>query len=332
MENIKSIEKSLASFEFAEDYRTKAYVRNFNSHVDLLMETCLNLNGRLAEQNIPENFTNSLYWSCEALILEKLDDVRDQTILKELDNLEDLLYSTLIKNLGPFYKNGNTTWINKMLDMTVSNVVLDAKFEYFSEGNLHRNPWSETTDILFKNKLIYTFSDDINQLKDLGLQIDRQESELVSDKLVGVAGKGYKKNFATGYFRDLTALRNTLFDILESRNHNHSNPIKREKIVEEIRAMNIKDKELSDSNIYNWLINPLKRSNRLGSNKDGYFVINSAQDLIESYNSHWENFKGYYRTLERHKKLAQQYQAPEDKLNKHNKFLSELENKQESQG
>ncbi|MFD1257103.1 hypothetical protein ACFQ3S_09870 [Mucilaginibacter terrae] len=324
MENITSINKSLDNFEFSESYRGKAFVKNFNSHVDSLMETCSSLYDLPVIEDPNFNFTNLIYWQFEALILEKLDDVIEQDVLNALDNLEDKLYSTLIKNLGQFYRNGNTNWINKMLDMTINNIVLAAKYEYFSQRDHFKNPWIDAMGILIDNKLIYTFSDDVTELKGLGLKINQKESQLVSDKLIGVAGKGHKKDFATGYFRDLTALRNMLYNILDSQNNNSSNPLKREKIVDEIRTMGIKESELSDNNIQSWLINPLKRSNRIGSNKDGYFVIKNSDDLIISYNSHFENFKGFYRTLERHKRLAKQYDIPEAILNKHNSFIQDL--------
>ncbi len=325
MENIILINKSLDNFEFSESYRAKAYVRNFNSHMDSLMETCSVLHALPINEDQKFKFTNSVYWECEALVLEKLDDVTDQSIIDALANLEDRLYSTLIDNLGTFYRNGNVSWINKMLDMTINNILLGVKFEYFSQSKNYQNPWTDAIDILLENHLIYTFSDDVYELKDLGLKIDSKESTLVSDKLIGVAGKGYKKEFATGYFRDLTALRNTLYNLLESGSNNSSNPLKREKIVEEVRSLGITDNELTDSNIQNWLINPLKRSNRIGSNKDGYFAIKDAQDLLTSYNSHLENFMGFYRTLERHKRLGQQFNVSEELLDKHVRFLKDLD-------
>ncbi|PWS33320.1 hypothetical protein [Pedobacter paludis] len=323
MENIASVSNALDNFELSTDYRVKNYVKNFNSHVDFLIETTSEINKASIAKDKKFTFTDAIYWQCEASILENLDDVTDSEVLGKLDDLEDKLYSKLISSLGKFYRNGDRSWIDKMLDMTIQNTLLGLKFEYFSASNRYRNPWTEATDILLDNRLIYTFSDDVDHLKDLGLKISDKDSNEIARKLVGVAGKGNKKDFATGYFRDLTALRNMLYNFLESIADNSAKAIKKELIVKEIRDMGVKPEQLTDNNIQSWLIDPLKQTNRIGSNKDGYFVINTGSDLIASYNSHFENFKGFYRTLERHKRLAEKFDVPIEKLDRHHKFVGD---------
>ncbi|MDY0906288.1 hypothetical protein [Pedobacter sp. CFBP9032] len=323
MENIASVSIALDNFELSTDYRIKNYVKNFNRHVDFLIETTSEINEVSIGNDKEFTFTDSIYWQCEASILENLDDVTDNEVLSKLDDLEDRLYSKLISSLGKFYRNGDRSWIDKMLDMTIQNTLLGLKFEHFSASNQYRNPWTEATDILLDNKLIYTFSDDVDHLKDLGLKISDKDSSEIARKLVGVAGKGHKKDFATGYFRDLTALRNMLYSFLESTADNSAKAIKKELIVKEIRDMGVKPDQLTDNNIQSWLIDPLKQTNRIGSNKDGYFVISTASDLIASYNSHFENFKGFYRTLDRHKRLAEKFEVPIEILDRHNEFVRE---------
>lgn len=320
MTTIQEIESSVHQLSLTENYRPKGYVKNFNQHVDDLITTCVNLTGDNFDEDKNFHFTDSVYWSCEAIILEKLDDIDDNSFLNALDNLEDQLYSTLKRKIKTIKSYTDQSLINKMLDLTVNNILLSLKFDKFSDASLFENPWMETTKILLENGLIYTFSNDINSLKDLGLKINENESELIKKNLVGVVGKGNQDKFATGYFRDLAYLRNLLYDLLESENHTSSKPIKADSIIDQIRQVGIGSKELSDNNIRSWIITPLKKSNRLGSNNEGFFIIKTEEDLIASYERHLESFKGFYRTLENHKRLADKFNISSDRLDKHNYF------------
>jgi len=314
------IENDLRNIVLTDNYRSKEYVKNFSYHVDGLIETC----SELIEYSFTEheNFrlTESVYWGCESIILEKLDDLTDKDFLDRLNNIEDHLYSVLNKQIKSTSKSNDQYFIGRMIDLTISNVLLFLKFEMFSQGKKYRNPWISAKNILLENNLAYTFSEDIDRLKHVGLKINKNESELINRNLVGVVGKGNRQNFATGVYRDLTGLRNILFETLDEDNNISSNPIKKDEIINFFRSLGLKSEEFSDNNIKSWIIDPLKRTNRIGSNNDGYFVIRTAEDLLTSYNRHLESFKGYYSTLENHKKLAEKFEIPVELLNIHNTF------------
>ena len=301
-----------------ESYRAKSYVKKFNYHIENVVTTCSEILGKNIAEDSDFKLTNSVYNKCQAVILENLDDINDLELDNQLDDLEDLLYDVLGKQARKSNKKTDQNLINTMLDLTIGNIILNYKFDYFSEARSFDNPWKESTKILFENNLVYTFSDDLDKLKDIGLKINKGESELLTDNLIGVVGKGNKDDFATGYFRDLASLKNLLLNILTENKHFSNSPIKTRKIFEKIRDLGISESEFTDQNIKNWVIDSLKRSNRLGSNNDGYFVIASAEDLIASYNRHLESYRGYFHTLERHKKMATKFGLSENDLNAHN--------------
>ena len=66
-----------------------------------------------------------------------------------------------------------------------------------------------------------------------------------------------------------------------------------------------------------------RRTAILGSCRAGYFVINSCLDVEVSCNSHLENLKGYYKTLENHRKMSEKFSCSTYNFEKHNEFLAD---------
>ena len=316
------LEFTKSSFEnvnLAENYRNKGYERNFSDHINLLVETSFTLNSSSVFSGNDFKLTNDLYWRTEGYILDQLDDIpNDDPILDELDNIEDYLQETIKSKLGRFYDD--SFMLRKMIDISVHNYLNNLKFENFTRADEFKNPWESAKNILLENHLIHTFSDEINDFKSYGLKLNDRESSIIKASFIGILGKGYQRNYATGYIRDLVALREALYQDLDDNSHTSSKPIKAEQIIDKIRFLGIQPDELSDSQIRSFIIWPLKYNNRLGSNKEGYFIIKNYGDLRISYTSHFENFKGYYRTLERHRKLSKTMEElPE--LKQHIEFM-----------
>lgn len=325
---ISNIKAEIDALELTEDYRSKVFAKNFNSHLNSLVDTSVLLSGDnhsvFSSKDI--EITNSFYWQTEAFVLEKLDDVNDEQIINELDDLENILYDKIISLLGRNYDKSST--LNKMIDNTVQKTLLSIKFNYFSKNDDFINPWIDAKKILFENSVIHDFYTDIEEFVSLGFNNNRNESELTRYKKIGVLGKGNRDKFNFGTVRDLIGLRNTVIDLLEEKSSDGKNPIKTEILISELRRMGINENELTDSNIINWLISPLKRSNKIGSCKEGYFLMSTCSDVIISYKSHLENLKGYYNTLENHRKLAHQFGCSDQHLfDEHRKiFLNVFNN------
>lgn len=314
-------QNEISDLVLTDDYRFKGYTKNFNSHLDALIDTSISITGEdnSVFKSNTIGITNSLYWQTESHILENLDDVTDNQILDKLDNLEDLLYSKIITKLGVNY---NRTYIeNKMIDISVHNVLMSVKFNYFSSANEFNNPWIPAKNILFDNFVLHTFSNNVDDFSEYGLKLNEKESEITRYNHIGILGKGNRRDFTTGFIRDLVGLRNNLLKILEDDGHTSSKPIKTNDIISKLRLLGALDNNFTNSNVIRWLIAPLKDNNKLGSTKEGFFVIKNCDDLEVSYSSHLENLKGYYKTLEKHRLLADKFPCTNVSFEQHKEFF-----------
>ena len=231
------------------------------------------------------------------------------------------LYKKIIDSLAKNYQSDNLLML-RTIDLTIDNVIRN---EVFKELNVNselaiKNPWEISQKILNNLNVLYYFSDDLTYYEENLRKVkNKKESEVSSKLRIGVYAKGNNKNFSNDSIRDTFALKNLLIDQLESQNRNCSNPIKSKDIVSFFRDdLAINELELTDSNIRNWIIKPLKNNVSLGSNKNGYFVIIDENDLNESYKSHYNNYIGYINTLERHKSLAKLNSWDSEGLSMHN--------------
>lgn len=286
---ISNIRIEIENLVLTDDYRSKIFAKNFNAHLNSLIDTSITLSGEndsiLSNNNV--KITNSIYWQTEGFILEKLDDVTDVNIISQLDELENVLYDKIITSLGKNYDKSST--LNKMIDNTVHNTLLATKFNFFSRNDDFLNPWQDAKNILFENSVLHTFYTNFEEFISLGYTNKSNESEVTKYKKIGVLGKGNKDNFTFGIVRDLIGLRNTVIDILEDKANSGQNPIKSDALIAELRSMGISEIDLSDGNITNWLISPLKRNNKIGSCREGYFLMKDCADVSVSYISHLEN-------------------------------------------
>lgn len=305
-----------------DSYRSKKFTRNFDKHLSSIIDTALLLADDSEGSILGNNdirFTDKIYWESEAYILEKLDTVTDINVLNELSNLEDILYDRIKSSLGHTYNSSEA--LNMMIDNSVHDTLLALKFNFFESKDDFFNPWEDAMKILAEDQVLYTFSTNIDKLNSFGFRVRSNESTDISDKKINIIAKGNRSDYSYGYVRDLFGLRNTIIEILDSDNSYGNSATKADKIIATLRDMGIGEREMTDNNIKSWLITPLKRANRIGSDKEGYFLLKNCSDVKISYNSHFENFKGYFRTLENHRKLAIKFGCEDESFKSHLKFL-----------
>lgn len=322
---LRDAKKDFEKISLTDNYRSKKFTKNFDRHLMTLVDTTITLAGEhrtiLSNDNI--SITDKLYWEAEGYVLEKLDTVIDKQILHEFNNLEDILYDRIKDSLGNDYNNSEA--LNLMIDNSVHDCLLAVKFHFFDRKDEFSNPWQDARNILFDNHILHTFSNDIEKLNAIGFKIESSDSADIVDKKINIVGKGKRSDYSYGFVRDLIGLRNTVIQILDEDNSFGSSATKADQIILKLRRMGVLDTELSDNNIKYWLITPLKRSNRIGSDKEGYFLLKDCNDIKISYNSHFENFKGYYRTLENHRKLALKFGCSDDNFIQHLSFFNNLD-------
>lgn len=322
MDIIAAAREEIETLNLTDTYRNKQFTKNFDKHISSLVDTTVKLAGERETVLSNTNFaiTDQAYWDMEAYVLEKLDDVNNPNDLQALNNLEDFLYSKVIESLGNSFDNSSR--LKLMIDNSVHDFLLSVKFKLFSNANEFFNPWEDAKNILLDNQVLFTFSTDKDKLNALGFNVRSDDSESIADKKINLVAKGRRSDYTYGYVRDLLALRNTVIEILDEYNSNDGNAMKTEEIIRRLRRMNLHETELSDSNIKNWLISPLKRYNRIGSHKEGYFLLKNCNDVAASYDSHFENFKGFFRTLENHRRLAAKFGCEDQRFEQHLHFFT----------
>lgn len=307
-----------------DDYRMKQFTKNFDTHLSVLLDTTVKLSSSPTILGKKDSMSDQLYWESEAFILEKLDDLTDTNILDELDDLEDHIYAKIKSELGNNYDDKDDK-LNMIIDNSVHDYMLSVKFNFFSRKDSFTNPWESASDIIIENQVLFMFSKDAEKLKSMGFKIkSEKESELISDQKINIVAKGKRKDYSYSYVRDLIGLRNTLLDIMEDDKSYGVRAMKVDAIIAKIRLLGVSREELSDNNIKSWIIYPLKRTNKIGSHKEGYFLLKDCDSVGLSYQSHFVNLKGYFKTLENHRKLASQFSCGNDfDFEKHITFFSD---------
>lgn len=298
-ENVRS---EYLNFDLTESYRSKHFTKNFNSHLNLLFDCASAIDTNDTFKPTILDFNDNIYWETEAYIFENLDDL-DADFKNELYNLEDELYCTIKNKLGINYRS-NDSLLDKVIDNTIKSTLNALKFNYFSRKDEFINPWMEARKILTEDNVLHTFITDLNVFDDLGFDVGENESEEIRFKKIGILGRGNRDEFTYGTFRDLIKLRNTVFGIIDENASSSSTPISTTNIISELRKMGINELELTDNEVKNWLIYPLKKALKIGSCREGYFVLGNCHDLSISYYSHLNVLKGYLKTLEDHRKIA----------------------------
>lgn len=306
-----------------DDYRKRKYKNNFSSHLDKLINTALSLNTDDSFALRDSNFVlkKQYYWEIEGFILESIDDVEDSVFLDELDNIEDQLRGGIIKQLGKFYTNNQET--NEVIDYSVEQFILAHKFSAMGSSSRFLNPWESSKKILNENKVLHSFNTDLDYLKDIGIKIKDKNSSEINQYQVGIIAKGKRKDFTGTTIRDLYRLRNYLNKVIQDEAQDSNSPISTSTIISKFRKLGIEEHEIKDNQIKNWLISPLKRSGKIGSCKEGYFSLNTCEDLYVTYKSHLENFKGYMHTLESYRLMAERKKCDNISIG-NNKFESHL--------
>lgn len=309
MENLLTFD----DITLTDSYRASSYKNNLSDHIFSVLDYANENSNSVVFNNPNLKFSKALYWSSLTLFYEKNPIVQSDEQKENERLLEQKLYTVLIDSLGKFF-DPNDKLLLETLDFTVSNYV---DYHNYKEKLDTLNPWSLTNDILINDHLLYSFTDYRDDYKIL----NKKESELSKYLTIGVLGKGHRNDYAHSYIKDIYGLRALFINLLDDLNHNCYHPIKINQIIKKFRDLNISKEDLSDSNIKNWIVKPLKRSIKIGSNKNGYFLIKTEEDLHESYVSHFNNFKGFFKTLDKHQRISKSFKELENDFNLHREIL-----------
>ncbi len=308
------MENFFSDIELTSNYKRLSYKNNLNDHIVSVLDLASENSNSKIFQDKNLKFSKSLYWECLSVIYEK-NPIQKTDIEKETNRiLEQKLYIDVINKLGEFF-NPNDELLLETIDFTISNYIDNLNYKNILENC---NPWSFTNDILINENLLYSITDNNENYYQLK---NHKESELSKNLTIGVIAKGHKKEYSHSYIRDIYALRKLFLNLLDEENYDSLRPLKINNIIKSFRKLNISENDLTDGNIKNWIVKPLKKSIKIGSNKNGYFIIRNEDDLYESYISHFNNFNGFYKTLEKHQKISKSFDSVTDEFNLHNEIL-----------
>lgn len=299
-----------------DSYNKLSYKNDFNNHIVSVLDFAFEYTGSEVFSNKDLKFSRTLYWECLNTIYEKHPIIRNEEEQEQNRLFEQNLYIGIIEKLEKFF-NEKDDLLLEAIDFTVSNysdcINYGQKIDF--------NPWVYSNKIFLEDNLLYTFTDNKDEYSHL-LKNKKKESELSKYLTIGVLGKGHREDYAQQYIKDVYALRTLLLSLMDENNNDCTKPLKINEIIKQFRDLGVSVTDLSDSNIKYWIVKPLKNRTKIGSNKNGYFVIRSSEDLAESYESHLKNFIGFYNTLEKHKALAiHEFLDFDTHFNKHKDLL-----------
>lgn len=308
----------LENIELTKSYKGSSYKSMLGNHLTSVLDLVLGDSCEFQTSDKNFKFSNRLYWECVEQIHDKYFDMIQLKVSDESENelfsQKINLYETIIDRLGVFY-NDTDLLLMKSIDFTVNNYFDNILYrEILSE----ENPWSYCDKIFTENHLLYSFSDNKDEYSEI-LRNRNKESELSKDLTIGVLRKGARTDFGVGYIKDNFALRKLFLEILDERNHNSYNPIKLNEIYNLFRnTLCISLEDLPDNGIKYWILKPLKNITKIGSNKEGYFIIRDENDLHVSYWSHYQNYLGFFQTLEKHRKYSEKFEISNfERFSKH---------------
>ena len=294
--------------ELSTTYRGSSYKTMLGDHLTSVLDLVFDEVDE--NQTVDKNFKFStrLYWECIEQIHDKNFNTISEEIEDKLSTQKLVLYKKILSKLGIYFREDDVL-LSRSIDFTVNNYFENI---IFTEVLPEINPWKYCDKIFTESHLLYSFSDNKDEYKGM-LRQNYKESELSKELTIGVLRKGARSEFGIGYIKDNFAIRKLFLDILDEKNHNSKKPIKIIDIFELFRIdLGISVEDLSDNNISNWILKPLKKITKVGSNKEGYFIIRDEDDLYRSYWSHYKNYLGFYDTLERHRKYSEKLNTSND--------------------
>jgi len=290
------------AIDLTNSYKKSTCRNDFNQHIVSVLDIAYNNTKSDILTSADMKFSKALYWECINSIYEDCPIVRSDQQKEENRQFQESLYSSVINKLGSFF-NINDEILLETIDFTISNYMNFVDYNnHFNEKII--NPWEFSSNIFLESNLLYTFSDNIDEFSHL-LKKNKTESDESKYKAIGILCKGKREDYVQKYIKDIYAVRNLFLKILDEKNHDMKKPIKIRDIYKLFRTLGIDKDDLSDSNIRYWIVLPLKDQIKIGSNKNGYFLIRTEEDLNASYQSHYKKLLGYYRTLNRHQALLQ---------------------------
>ncbi|MCV9931803.1 hypothetical protein OIU80_05860 [Flavobacterium sp. LS1R47] len=294
--------QNINNIKLKDNYKTRLFKDKINDHISNVFYLASTYDENIKDLFSKEFRILNYHYSCD-LIKENSSEYTEYVsshtdFINELEiNLFNNIKSLLGKNFSYEDKNLLT-----LIDTTIENYSENYVYQNIQKlnNNNNINPFQSSANILIEDQLLFDFCE-FNEEYSEFKKIKKNESQLIANKNISILTKCNNENFNYSEVRDTFYYKELILNELDSKKRNSSNPIKLTDIFDYFRELGVPKEELSNSNILNWIVKPLKRYSKLGSNKEGYFIILDENDLQESYISHLSRYNGYFNTLERHR-------------------------------
>jgi len=230
------------------------------------------------------------------------------------DNVQDRLHSKYQKLLGAEY---GSDFLKPILTFTIDRLV---KFTLIDRAyNDSLNPWLPVADVIQRGYLLFAASD-VGTLREYKKDLPFSAQ---SKPRLGFITKAKKKQLGGFLTDDRYEWMLRILEFLRTESTSRR----------EVRSLRHIQAFIHDTTRESWtkadiqimITTPLKKFGLIGSNSDGFFVLNDEEDLAESYCFHLSKNQSISRILQKYDNIAKNYRL--------SKTLAEIcEDKQHSSG
>ncbi|MEA5141803.1 hypothetical protein [Arcicella rigui] len=295
--NIDKLSKEINSLSLSDKMNKGGYSDLFYEHLTGLTKfKMLSESYNLEQLKLNEK----TYLGLEQFAIEHSETVEGEKSQNDIDwdlidDAKEILQKKLANVLN-ISQNYESSGLKPIVKATIDNYenFLIYKMLY---PNSFSNPWIPTNSIILENGYLVMVSGEKELIKEYDSKI-LEKVEEDSTELFLVAKSKSTRGFSGFPIDTRNNTQSMIFDFLKLNASGMSSAIKTEKIA---KYLSSRGKNYNEQEVRVMFLLPLKRAGLIGSSTNGYFYINSKEDLIHSYKHHREKLRGIQKTLDMYK-------------------------------
>jgi hypothetical protein len=242
--------------------------------------TLLEENSEFKESKTNFKFTQDFYQTSEMDFLENVHKKFNEIKIYDynyIDEVNEKLKKNLKQLLGNEYSSES---LKPFIKFTTDKILKFATLDK-SVGNKIINPWRPIKAILDKGLIIYGTDNKI-ELLDYNKRFKKENFK--SHNNIGFIVKGKPKSYGGLVVDERFNYMISMVKFLDKNTSSHTNPIPLRILTEFISEKT--QYTWSESDVQISLTTPMKKMGLLGSTKDGFFRLNTIEDIQESFCFH----------------------------------------------
>jgi len=262
------------------------YERDFYSHLSMLASVEFAFNPDLSKAGLESPFSGfkfdqRKYISLQQAAFEEAPQIEsDETPDVDWEKIDKKVYAFQNRLYGTINGELNDTRLKKFTDFSVKCYEKCITYESMYPQSTS-NPWQPVVKILECGRLLYV-SDSLNELKDFTNSISRSVSEKNRGN-IGIVVKGQAPTIGGFVIDERYDIQKIVYAFLRREAPSHEDPVSLSKIKDYLKGLG---HSWSIDAIQIKITTPLKKTGCVGSTGQGFFVIQTLDDLISSYRFH----------------------------------------------